>query len=285
MLWKVGRGGAAAGRMTCGNGPGLLPSLWMEGCWQVNVGDERRAHETCATSACEVWTARGAVAVAPYRAPRPAPPAPTEDPWPPAAAPVRTVEHVDAVGGRPPLELVRSTGRRASATAFVRDGRIVVQLPAGMDPAAESALVARLVDRVSGRQRVERVGGDAELAARAQLLADRHLDGVRPASVAWSGRMRRRWGSCTPSEGTIRISRSLAAFPDWVLDYVLVHELAHLVEPGHGAAFHALVDRYPHAARARGFLEGVQFADARHDPDASPPAPSSPSDESSSPVD
>ena len=196
---------------------------------------------------------------------------------------VRTVEHVAAVDGRPPLELVRSTRRRASATAFVRDGRIVVQLPAGLDPTAESALVARLVDRVSGRQRVEQVGGDAELAARARELADRHLDGVRPASVAWSSRMRRRWGSCTPAEGTIRISRSLAAFPDWVLDYVLVHELAHLVEPGHGPAFHALVDRYPHAARARGFLEGVQFADARHDPEGS--SPSSPSPGSSSPVD
>lgn len=188
---------------------------------------------------------------------------------------VRTVEHVAAVDGRPPLELVRSTARRASATAFIRDGRIVVQLPAGMESAAEQALVARLVDRVSGRARAERVGGDDALASRAQELADRHLDGVRPTSIAWSGRMRRRWGSCTPSEGTIRISRTLASFPGWVLDYVLVHELAHLVEPGHGAAFHALVDRYPHAARARGFLEGVQFADARHDPESSPSSPSS----------
>lgn len=196
---------------------------------------------------------------------------------------LRTVEHVDAVDGAPPLELVRSTGRRASATAFVRDGRIVVQLPAGMDPTDESALVARLVAKVSGRQRADHVGGDEELAERARSLADRHLDGVRPTSVAWSSRMRRRWGSCTPSEGTIRISRSLAAFPDFVLDYVLVHELAHLVEPGHGPAFRALVDRYPQAARARGFLEGVQFADARHDPEASSGPASSPS--SSSPVD
>ena len=134
---------------------------------------------------------------------------------------------------------------------------------------------------MSGRQRADRVGGDEALADRARQLADRYLDGVRPTSVAWSGRMRRRWGSCTPSEGTIRISRSLASFPDWVLDYVLVHELAHLVEPGHGPAFHALVDRFPQAARARGFLEGVQFADARHDPEGS--SPSSPG--SSSPVD
>lgn len=171
-----------------------------------------------------------------------------------------------ATADRPALELVRSTRRRASATAFVRDGRIVVQLPDGLARAAEAQLVDRLVDRVSGRLRAQRVGGDTALADRARRLAETYLDGVQPASVTWSSRMRRRWGSATPATGTIRISQSLAAFPSWVLDYVLVHELAHLVEPDHGAAFHALVDRYPHADRARGFLEGVQWADARHDP-------------------
>lgn len=193
--------------------------------------------------------------------------------------PARTVEHVPARDGLPPLELVRSTRRRSSATAFVRDGRIVVQLPAGLDARAEASLVARLVDRVSGREQVDRVGGDDQLAERAARLADTYLDGVRPTSVAWSGRMTRRWGSCTPTDGTIRISRTLAAFPEWVLDYVLVHELAHLQAPGHGREFHALVDRYPRAERARGFLEGVQFADGRHDPS------SDSSSSSSDPVD
>lgn len=191
--------------------------------------------------------------------PRPTP-RPTSRP-----RPVRTVEHVAPTDGRPQVELVRSTARRRSATAFVRDGRVVVQVPAGMDPVEEARVVEQLVDRVSGRLRATEVGGDAHLAARARALADRLLDGVQPTSVTWSTRMRRRWGSCTPSDGTIRVSQVLASFPAFVLDYVLVHELAHLQEPGHGPAFRALVDRYPDAARARGFLEGVQFADARFD--------------------
>lgn len=187
----------------------------------------------------------------------------------------RTVEHVPAADGLPALELVRSTRRRRSATAFIRDGRIVVQLPAGLPPAREADLVRQLVDRVSGAARARAAGGDGALAARAAELADTYLDGVRPDSVAWSLRMKQRWGSCTPGTGTIRISQELAAFPAYVLDYVLVHELAHLKVPDHSAAFHALVDRFPDAERARGFLDGVRFADTRYREE--PPVSSSPS--------
>jgi predicted metal-dependent hydrolase len=89
-------------------------------------------------------------------------------------------------------------------------------------------------------------------------LAVRHLDpSVEPTSVRWVDNQRNRWGSCTPADGTIRLSRRLVGMPDWVIDYVLFHELAHLLVPGHGPEFWALVARYPRAERARGFLEGV----------------------------
>ena len=179
------------------------------------------------------------------------------------ANPVRTVEHRPAEAGLPPLEVVRSRRRRRSATAFPRDGVVVVQIPAGLARAEEQRLISSLVKRVVGAARAEAVGGDDELWERAVDLADRYVDGVRPTSIRWSRRMTRRYGSCTPSQGTIRISQQLAAYPDYVLDAVIVHELAHLLVEDHSARFWTLADRYPQAERARGFLEGVALADAR----------------------
>lgn len=97
--------------------------------------------------------------------------------------------------------------------------------------------------------------------ARARELSARYLDGVpEPTSVTWSARQNTRWGSTTSTTGEIRLSARLQAMPDWVQDSVLVHELAHLIEPGHGPAFQRLVDRYPRTQEAEAFLHGVSWA-------------------------
>ena len=71
--------------------------------------------------------------------------------------------------------------------------------------------------------------------ARAAHLSAAYLGGrAQPASVRWVSNQESRWGSCTPAEGSIRISDKVRGMPGWVLDYVLLHELAHLIEPGHG---------------------------------------------------
>ncbi len=78
--------------------------------------------------------------------------------------------------------------------------------------------------------------------------------------MRWVGAMRSRWASCTPAERTIRLSRALQDLPVWVQDYVLLHELAHLIEPGHGPRFWRLLEGYPRTERARGYLDGVSAA-------------------------
>jgi hypothetical protein len=167
-----------------------------------------------------------------------------------------TIEHRPASGGWPALEIHRSPRRRRSASAQARADAVVVRLPAGLARDEEERLIAGLLDKVTRRTQAEALGGDHELQRRAEDLADTYLDGIRPTSVRWSARMTHRYGSCTVGTGEIRISDRLATAPRWVLDAVLVHELAHLVQPDHSPAFHALLARYPQAERARGWLEG-----------------------------
>ena len=67
--------------------------------------------------------------------------------------------------------------------------------------------------------------------------------GVTPGKLAYRN-MKSRWGSCQPSTGRICINVRLALYPPQCLEYVVVHELAHLIVRGHGPEFHAVLDRY-----------------------------------------
>jgi predicted metal-dependent hydrolase len=147
------------------------------------------------------------------------------------------------------VEVVRSTRRRKTVSAELIGDVVRVHVPQWMAADDVDRHVAELVPRLERRYR----SGHIDLASRADQLADR-FDLPRPAGVRWSEHQQRQWGSCTPDTGQIRLSSRLADMPSWVLDYVLVHELAHLVHADHSPAFRALVDRYPLAERARGFL-------------------------------
>jgi predicted metal-dependent hydrolase len=163
-------------------------------------------------------------------------------------------------GQSPAVEVRRSARRRRTISAHRVGDRIIVQVPARMSRAEEQMWVERMVRRVLAGER-RTFGADAELMARATALSARFLGGAAvPVSVRWVDNQRERWGSCTPADRTIRLSRRLAPMPDHVVDYVLLHELAHLLEPGHGAAFWSLLAGYPMLERARGYLEGVAAA-------------------------
>ena len=159
------------------------------------------------------------------------------------------------------VEVRRSRRRRRTVSAY-RDGeRVVVLIPDRFSHDEESEWVQRMLARLAARQARTR-RSDADLLARARQLADRYLADyqVAPASVRWVGNQRCRWGSCTPEDATIRISERVRGMPDWVLDYVVFHELVHLIVPTHSNHFWTLVGRYPKAERARGYLEGVSAA-------------------------
>jgi predicted metal-dependent hydrolase len=164
---------------------------------------------------------------------------------------------------KPVVEVRRSERRRRTVSAY-RDGeRVVVLIPNQFSRAEEREWVDRMPQRLAARDpRARRT--DAELGTRAARLAHRYLPdhpgAAAPAIVRWVDNQNGRWGSCTPADRSIRISDRIMDMPEWVIDYVLLHELAHLVVPSHSREFWALVDRYPRAERARGYLEGIAAA-------------------------
>lgn len=153
-----------------------------------------------------------------------------------------------------PVRVISSARRKKTVGARIVDGVIEVRVPATLDAAERDEHVADLVSRLER----QRAAGRIDLAERARVLGRRFGLPV-PSHIDWSNRQNGRWGSCTVSDGSIRISDRLAELPPWVLDYVIVHELAHLRQPNHSPEFHALVSRYPRSERAIGFLEAVSM--------------------------
>jgi predicted metal-dependent hydrolase len=147
------------------------------------------------------------------------------------------------------VEVIRSARRRKTVQARTINGVLRVSIPATMTRVEEERWVTEMVRRIERRQATDEI----DLQRRAAELAGRYRLPV-PDSIRWVTNQEWRWGSCTPSDRTIRISSRLVGEPAWVLDYVVVHELAHLRIRGHGQDFWDLVNRYPKAERARGFL-------------------------------
>ncbi|MFD0565200.1 M48 family metallopeptidase [Kitasatospora saccharophila] len=156
---------------------------------------------------------------------------------------------------------MRRSARRSRTVSAYREGdRTVVLIPARMSHAEEQRWVAQMLDKLAA-QESRRTLGDEALHSRAHELSRLYLGGrAVPEQVRWVTNQNSRWGSCTPSERTIRLSHRLQGMPEYVVDYVLLHELAHLLVPDHGPRFWALLESYPRTERARGYLEGVASA-------------------------
>jgi len=159
-----------------------------------------------------------------------------------------------------PVQITASKRRKKSVSAKIVNGVLDVRTPVGLPLEVRDAHIRDLATRLERK----RASTEIDLEARALALAKRY-DLPKPASIEWSSRQNSRWGSCTPANGSVRISNRLSGMPYWVVDYVIVHELAHLLHLNHDAQFHAVVARYPKAERAEGFLEAVSlgFAEPR----------------------
>lgn len=124
-----------------------------------------------------------------------------------------------------------------------------------MSKVEEAIWVAKMAHRFEAKAKRTALNNEGHLQRRAGELNRQYFDGkLEWNSLEYVTNQNSRYGSCSPKDRTVRISAELAAMPAFVRDYVIVHELAHLVQPNHSPKFWDLVNRYPLTERARGYL-------------------------------
>ncbi len=172
----------------------------------------------------------------------------------PAAEPVEL--QVDGLTVR----LVRKRVKNINLRVKAPDGRVEVSAP----PRASDAVVAAFVREkrawidakraeVASSPRVEAAQASPEEVAAWRAVVEvcvpalveawEPLMGVKAGKLVYRN-MTSRWGSCQPATGRICINVRLALYPPECLEYVVVHELCHLRERGHGQRFKDLMDTY-----------------------------------------
>lgn len=153
------------------------------------------------------------------------------------------------------LKIIRSSKRKKTISAKIVGETLLVYLPLGMSREEEDKWVLRMKKKVEAKRLKKQFNSDNYLQKRFNEFNKKYFEGKLSAkSIKFVTNQNKVSGSCTPAKGCIRISHKLAGMPKWVLDYVIMHEMAHLLHPNHSKTFWSKVNEYKYAERARGFL-------------------------------
>ena len=178
----------------------------------------------------------------------------------PALTPKKSIkkEQEELLSRLPEFRVIRSSRRKRTLHAFRQNGVIEIHIPDRLSRRQEFEVIPEMIDLVLKRENRLRKSDNALFEMSDEILSEFLPEfSERPISITWRS-MRERWGSCTTVDKTIRISDRLNGAPDYVLRYVLFHELIHLRIAGHGDDFHELLARYGDKERAEAFLEGYE---------------------------
>lgn len=161
------------------------------------------------------------------------------------------------------VEVVRDGRLRTRVHWEWQGNQVRIRAPKRLPQRELDRLVTEIVAEVKRKRAQVRARADDDLEALARKINRRYFGGeISWHSIRWVGNMKKRLGSCTsggPTDGDIRISDRIRGWPQWVVEYVVAHELAHRKHANHSKAFWAYCQRYPKTERARGFLMGVAF--------------------------
>ena len=159
------------------------------------------------------------------------------------------------------IEIIRSEKRKKTIQAKEANGKLYVYLPDGMSEEVEKRWIDNILRKMEKKKRRQKLNSDGSMVQRAHEINKKYFDGKLKFEIRYVTNQNSKFGSCTPANKTIRISDRLADISGWVRDYVIIHELAHLIHPNHSKKFWELVNHYKYAERARGYLMAIGMND------------------------
>jgi hypothetical protein len=160
------------------------------------------------------------------------------------------------------VKIKYSNRRRRTVSARLVNGSLLVSAPAVMSRPRLDAMIDNFKVRFERKKLKEELNRNKPLAEIAAKLNERYFSGsLKINSIEYAAGQNSRYGYCNFRDGNIRISHRLSRIPEWVRDYVVIHEMAHLIEPNHGEAFWNIVSRYKLAERAKGYLIAIGLED------------------------
>lgn len=158
------------------------------------------------------------------------------------------------------VKIVRSRRRRRTVSARIVKDTLLVNAPLMLSQERLDNIVADFKLKFERKKLKAELDKNDNLIERAEKINEKYFGNrLKVNSIEYVTDQNTRFGCCNYRAAAIRISHRIGLMPEWVRDYVVLHEMAHLVEPNHSSAFRNIVSGYKLAERAKGYLMGVGF--------------------------
>ena len=162
------------------------------------------------------------------------------------------------------VKINRSAQRRKTISARVVENRMYINAPADISEVRLEEVIDNFKKRFERRTLKKKLNAKEDLRGIAERLNERYFGGrLKINRIEYVTDQYKKFGCCNYRSGSIRISHRLLEMPPWVRDYVVFHEMAHIIEPNHSRAFWKIVSQYRLAERARGYLMAKGFESER----------------------
>lgn len=153
------------------------------------------------------------------------------------------------------VKIIRSPRRRRSVGARLVNDLLLINAPLALSQERLDKIVNDFKLKFAKKKLKTELDKEKNLSNLACTLNKEYFDNkLKIESIEYATNQNSRFGCCNYRTAKIRISHKIGLMPQWVRKYVLIHEMAHLIQPNHSRAFWDIVCRYRLTERARGYL-------------------------------